>query len=58
MTANKYVCHVCTYESVFVGNCLATKVFIGTLPTMGGVWVTVNLINYLLVSTLLPRVPR
>ena len=38
----KYIC-MCTYYNecvcVFVGSCLATKVFIGNLPAMGRGWV-------------------
>ena len=32
------VCHTC----IFVGCCLATKVFISKLPARGGVWVIIG----------------
>ena len=30
---------------MFVGSCLATKVFMGNLPTMGGGWVIIKWAN-------------
>ena len=33
---------VCVCACVFVGHCLATKVFIGKLPATGGVWVIIE----------------
>ena len=39
-----YVC-VCMHVCVFVGSCLATKLFIGNLPATGRGWVIIKLVN-------------
>ena len=36
-----YVC-VCTCAFMFIGSCLATKVFIGNFPAMGRGWVIIK----------------
>ena len=33
---------ICVHVHVFVGRCLATKLFIGKLPATGGVWVVIE----------------
>ena len=43
ITRSQYVCvyvRICTLY-MFIGSCLATKVFIGNLPAMGWGWVII-----------------
>ena len=37
-----YVCTCMCLINLFVGRCLATKVFIGKLPATGGVWMIIE----------------